>query len=109
MQHPELVCGNTVGAIERLQRVGVLQAGSAAQLREDYLFLRRLEHFLQVFEDRQVHVLPSSDAALAALARRMMGSGASVRGFNDMVETVTTRVRATYLRFVTQAQAAAGR
>ena len=109
MRHPELVCGNTVVAIERLQRAGVLRAGDAAQLREDYLFLRRLEHFLQVFEDRQVHVLPGSDVARAALARRMLGSSASVRAFNDLVETVTSRVRATYLRFVTRAQSAAGR
>ena len=36
-----------------------------ACLREDYLFLRGLEHYLQVFEDRQVHVLPSSPATLA--------------------------------------------
>ena len=102
MQHPELVRGSTVVALEGLQRAGVLGAGSAAQLREDYLFLRRLEHSLQVFEDRQVHVLPSSDAALAALARRMMGSGASVPAFNELVAAVTTRVRATYLRYVTQ-------
>ena len=106
MQHPELVCGSTVVAIEGLQRAGVLGAGSAAQLREDYLFLRRLEHSLQVFEDRQVHVLPNSDAALAALARRMMGSGASAAAFNDLVATVTTRVRATWVRCVTQARAA---
>ena len=105
MQHPELVCGSTVVAIEGLQRAGVLGAGSAAQVREDYLFLRRLEHSLQVFEDRQVHVLPSSDAALAALARRMMGSGASVAAFNDLVAAVTTRVRATYLRYVKHSQA----
>ena len=102
MQHPELVCGSTVMALDGLQRVGVLGAGSAEQLREDYLFLRRLEHSLQVFEDRQVHVLPSSDAALATLARRMMGSGASISAFNDLVATVTRRVRATYLRYVTQ-------
>ncbi len=103
VQHPELVCGSTVAALEGLQRAGVLGAGSAAQLREDYLFLRRLEHSLQVFEDRQVHVLPSSDAALAALARRMMGAGASVSAFNDLLATVTARVRATYLRYVTEA------
>ena len=101
LQHPQLACGNTVLALERLQQAGVLSAGSAAQLREDYLFLRRLEHFLQVFEDRQVHALPGSDAALRALARRMLGAGATVAAFNELVAAVTTRVRATYLRFVT--------
>ena len=108
MQHPQLVCGNTVAAIEGLQRVGVLSAGSAAHLRDDYLFLRRLEHFLQVFEDRQVHVLPSSAAALGALARRMLGQGATVDQFNELVAAVTSRVRATYLHYVREAQAAVG-
>ena len=108
MHHPELICGNTVAALERLQRVGVLSADGAAQLREDYLFLRRLEHLLQVFEDRQVHVLPSSDAALGALARRMLGTAATVPAFTAQVATVTARVRATYLRCVTETQAAAG-
>ncbi len=104
-QHPELVCGNTVLALERLQRAGVLSAGSAAQLREDYLWLRRLEHFLQVFEDRQVHVLPGSDAALRALARRMLGAGATVAAFNELVAAVTARVRAAYLRGVARSAA----
>ena len=107
LQHPQLMCGNTVLALERLQQAGVLSAGSAAQLREDYLFLRRLEHFLQVFEDRQVHVLPGSDAALRALARRMLGAGATVAAFDELVAAVTARVRATYLRFVTGPPAAA--
>ena len=102
LQHPELICGNTVLALERLQTIGVLSAGSAAQLREDYLWLRRLEHFLQVFEDRQVHVLPGSDAALRALARRMLGAGATVPAFNELVAAVTARVRAAYLRGVTR-------
>lgn len=107
LQHPQLMCGNTVLALERLQQAGVLSAGSAAQLREDYLFLRRLEHFLQVFEDRQVHVLPGSDAALRALARRMLGAGATVAAFDELVAAVTARVRATYLRFVAGPPAAA--
>ena len=108
LRHPELTCGNTVLALERLQRAGVLSAGSAGQLREDYLFLRRLEHFLQVFEDRQVHVLPGSDAALRALARRMLGAGAAVPAFNDLVAAVTARVRAAYVRGRDAALQAAG-
>ena len=103
-EHPELVCGNTVTALQRLQRVGVLSPGSADLLREDYLFLRNLEHFLQVFEDRQVHVLPSSPEALATLARRMLGAGATAEQFQSLLATVTARVRATYLRVVNEAK-----
>ena len=102
--HPELVCGNTVRALDLLRRVGVLGSDSADLLREDYLFLRNLEHFLQVFEDRQVHVLPSSPDTLATLARRMLGRGASAEQFQSLLATVTARVRATYLRVVTEAK-----
>ena len=102
--HPELICGNTVTAVERLRQVGVLSSGSADLLREDYLFLRNLEHFLQVFEDRQVHVLPSAPDALATLARRMLGARATAEQFQSLLTTVTERVRATYLRVVTEAR-----
>ena len=103
-RHPELICGNTVTALERLQRVGVLSSGSVDLLREDYLLLRNLEHYLQVFEDRQVHVLPSSPDALATLARRMLGAGATAEQFRELLTTVTGRVRATYLRVVDDAK-----
>ena len=103
-EHPELICGNTVTALDRLQRVGVLGSDSADLLREDYLFLRNLEHFLQVFEDRQVHVLPSSPDTLATLARRMLGAGATAERFQSLLATVTARVRAAYLRVVTEAK-----
>ncbi len=103
-EHPELICGNTVTALDRLQQAGVLSSACADLLRDDYLFLRTLEHFLQVFEDRQVHVLPSSRASLATLARRMLGTGAKVEKFQELLATVTGRVRATYLRVVDDAK-----
>ena len=103
-RHPELICGNTVTAIERLQQLAILTPDGAGLLREDYLFLRGLEHYLQVFEDRQVHVLPSSPATLGALARRMLGTGAGSAEFQRAVTAVTERVRATYLRVVGEAR-----
>ena len=106
-RHPELICGNTVTAIERLRQLAILTPDGADLLREDYLFLRSLEHFLQVFEDRQVHVLPSSPATLDALARRMLGTGAGSAQFQRAVAAVTTRVRATYLRVVNEAKQSA--
>ena len=106
-RHPELLCGNTVTAIERLQRLAILTPHAADLLREDYLFLRSLEHFLQVFEDRQVHVLPSAPATLDALARRMLGTGAGSAQFQRAVAAVTERVRATYLRVVREARSPA--
>ena len=104
VRHPELMCGNTVTALERLRQAGCFTPHDAELLREDYLFLRGLEHYLQVFEDRQVHVLPSTPAALDALARRMLGPGAGSAQFQRAVAAVTARVRATYLRIVRAAK-----
>lgn len=103
-RHPELMCGNTVTAMERLRECAILTPDSADLLREDYLFLRSLEHFLQVFEDRQVHALPSNPATLEALARRMLGTGAGTAELQRAVAAVTERVRATYLRVVHEAR-----
>ena len=100
-QVPELRCGNTIEALAALHRAGVLSAATAGQERDDYLFLRRIEHFLQVLEDRQVHTLPTSPAALTALARRMLGAGSTVAEFEERVATVTARIHATYEEHIT--------
>ena len=102
---PQLRCGNTLQALERLQQAGLLAAATAGQLRDDYLFLRRIEHFLQVLEDRQVHALPTAPAALTALARRTLGAGATAAAFEATVTEVTTRVHATYQEQVAGARA----
>ena len=95
---PHLQCGNTLEALGRLQRAAVLDTATAGHLRDDYLFLRRLEHFLQVLEDRQVHALPTSRTALTTLARHLLGTGATVPAFEQRVAEVTTRVHAAYCR-----------
>ena len=76
-EHPELLCGGTLPALQALEAAGILPGETAEQLSADYLFLRRVEHFLQIYEDRQTHNLPRDPAQLRALARRMLGSGAT--------------------------------
>ena len=76
-EHPGLAGGGTLAALSGLSREGILPAAIAEQLAEDYIFLRRVEHFLQIYEDRQTHSLPRNPAQLRALARLMLGSTAS--------------------------------
>ena len=58
-ERPELLQGGTLPALRALAKAGLLSQETAERLSSDYLFLRRVEHFLQIYEDRQTHNLPS--------------------------------------------------
>ena len=98
--HPELLCGGTLPALAALAKAQILPLETADQLSQDYLFLRRVEHFLQIYEDRQTHSLPQDPVQLRALARLMLGSGATsenlLRALSDRFE----RIRSTYRAFM---------
>ena len=68
---PSLRTGNTLDAIEQLEQVGVLTHQERTLLKDNYEFLRKLEHRLQIMYDLQKHDLPSPDKDLAIVARRM--------------------------------------
>jgi len=76
-EKPELLQRGTLPALRALAAAGLLPRETAERLSSDYLFLRRVEHFLQIYEDRQTHSLPSDPAQLRALARLMLGTGAT--------------------------------
>lgn len=63
--------GNTLDAINQLEQAGVLTHQEQTLLAENYSFLRKLEHRLQIMYDLQTHDLPSSTKDLAIVARRM--------------------------------------
>ncbi|MEN0110063.1 MAG: DUF294 nucleotidyltransferase-like domain-containing protein, partial [Planctomycetota bacterium] len=68
---PEVRTGNTLEAIERLQRAGCLTPAERGRLEEGYHFLRRVEHRLQLLHDQQTHTLPDTPGELRALAVRL--------------------------------------
>lgn len=47
--------------------IGLMTADEVATLDEAYVFLRRLENAIQIYDDQQTHALPVSDAPRAAL------------------------------------------
>lgn len=67
-RRPSLQQRNLIAAIHKQRRAGILNETQASGLHEAYLFLRRLEHFLQYKEDEQTHLLPRDDKTLALLA-----------------------------------------
>jgi len=95
-----LLQSSTLAALSGLAHAGILPERTAATLSEDYLFLRRIEHFLQIYEDRQTHRLPENPDRLQALSRLMLGAEASVNRFMAALELRCDRIHGEYARFI---------
>jgi glutamate-ammonia-ligase adenylyltransferase len=98
-QHPEIRSRSTLEALERLLAAGLLTAEEQRVLGDGYVFLRTVEHHLQMMHYRQTHTLPDEPRALAQLARRLGfgGQGAS-RSFLTRYQQHRAAIRAVYLR-----------
>jgi len=59
------------GCIARLGQSGCLTHQERTILEDNYSFLRKLEHRLQIMFDLQTHMLPEDRGELAKLAIRM--------------------------------------
>ncbi len=61
----------TLGVLRQLAADGVIAIDDADALRAAYLFLRQLEHRLQMIHDEQTHTLPTAEADLERIAAFM--------------------------------------
>ncbi len=68
---PQVQTGNTLEAITQLENVGCLSNLERSLLEENYSFLRKIEHRLQIMFDLQTHLLPSDSEEMRKLALRM--------------------------------------
>ncbi|OQA47573.1 MAG: Glutamate-ammonia-ligase adenylyltransferase [Chloroflexi bacterium ADurb.Bin325] len=97
--HPELRSGNTLAALARLTDNGFLSFEDHRILSEGYTFLRTVEHYLQLLDYRQTHVLPEDAADLRYLARRLGFEGrAAGPDFVAQYQQHSAAVRGVYLR-----------
>ncbi|WP_043359004.1 bifunctional [glutamine synthetase] adenylyltransferase/[glutamine synthetase]-adenylyl-L-tyrosine phosphorylase [Belnapia sp. F-4-1] len=71
---PGLRDPTTLGALAALAGAGRIDRRAAADLADAYVFLRNLEHRLQMVADRQTHRLPEDEPGLARIAS-FMGYG----------------------------------
>jgi len=65
----------TLEALEQLVSAGYVESADARRLQDAYVFLRTVEHRLQLWEEHQTHTLPQDRDALTRVAR--------VTGFRD--------------------------
>jgi [glutamine synthetase] adenylyltransferase / [glutamine synthetase]-adenylyl-L-tyrosine phosphorylase len=68
-RHPELRTRGTLQTLAGLAEGGWIEAQAAEELRQTYLFLRRVENRLQMVGDQQTHIIPEEGAELDRLAR----------------------------------------
>lgn len=97
-QFPHIRTRATLKALPRLRAAGLLSPADARILTDGYIFLRTIEHYLQMMDYRQTYTLPADPRAINLLARRL--------GFADG-ETFLRRyqehcqaIRAVYLRYI---------
>ncbi|MDI7275587.1 MAG: glutamine synthetase adenylyltransferase, partial [Anaerolineae bacterium] len=70
-RHPAVCTGNTLQALTGLHRCGLLPTDDYRALSDGLIFLRPVEHYLQLMHHRQTHSLPPDARELAYLARRL--------------------------------------
>jgi glutamate-ammonia-ligase adenylyltransferase len=70
--------GNTLEAIETLRQVKLLNKDEAKIFSNAYVFYRRIEHYLQLMNNRQTHIIPDEGELLKKMS--------SYLGFKDTSE-----------------------
>ena len=95
--HRALHARNFFVAIERFRAVGLVTADDAAFLERAYDFLRRVEHRLQMDEERQTHTVPAGGPALLRLAR--LSGFADSEAFLAELTRVTDEVHRRFTAF----------
>ena len=66
-RHPELDEPNTLHCLDKLEGLRLLPSSTVRQLKESYVFLRRVEHWVQLDQNRQTQKLPQSEEARSRL------------------------------------------
>jgi glutamate-ammonia-ligase adenylyltransferase len=99
---PTLRSPNTLSALATLGAAGYVDPVDAGALAEAYRFLRAVEHRLQLWDEGQVHAIPTAGAALERLARTCGFRGteeqAAVAAFLDELHRQQAIVRSIHER-----------
>ncbi|MDX1519489.1 MAG: hypothetical protein R3318_05155 [Gammaproteobacteria bacterium] len=70
--HSDLKTTTTLDVLQKLRENGFVEDKETEQIRESYLFLRRLENHLQMIDERQTHQLPEEKERRRLIARSMI-------------------------------------
>jgi glutamate-ammonia-ligase adenylyltransferase len=79
----ELRAHGTLAALDDLHRGGYVDPADAARLEESYRFLRRVEHVVQLEDERQTHAVPAEREPRRRIARVLGFRGTPEAGATD--------------------------
>lgn len=68
-KNPSVRTGNSLTAIDALAELKILNNEEAQLLSEAYIFYRKIEHYLQLMNDRQTHIIPKEGELLKSLSK----------------------------------------
>ncbi|HJU05282.1 MAG TPA: hypothetical protein VJ692_09005 [Nitrospiraceae bacterium] len=101
---PDILDRNTLRALSRLKRAGFLSLDEQVALTEAYIFLRDVEHKLQMVHDLQTHALPEQTDELSRCAIRLgyaaRGRKAAMEEFLNDHRRHTTQVHRLFTRLL---------
>ena len=98
-EHTDLRGGTILDVLSRLTELRVVTPDEHRVLSEGYVFLRTVEHYLQILDYRQTHILPANAADLRYLAMRLGYTGPDAAAqFVTRYQQHSAAVRAIYWR-----------
>jgi [glutamine synthetase] adenylyltransferase / [glutamine synthetase]-adenylyl-L-tyrosine phosphorylase len=89
-RHPDLDEPNTLRCLDRLEKLALLPSQAVAELWEAYIFLRRVEHWVQLDQNRQTQRLPQNEESLRRLAVALGMEGQIERFLERLADTCAT-------------------
>ncbi|MFA7228918.1 MAG: hypothetical protein WC061_07780, partial [Melioribacteraceae bacterium] len=99
-----LRCSNTLKSIASLTEQKLLEQGEEEILSEAYIFYRRIEHFLQLMNDRQTHAIPAQKEYLQKICTYLNLD--SIEEFKKRLFFFRHRVRSIYDEVLSQSNSA---
>ena len=100
-RQPAIRSRTTLDALEQLATYGYLDADGRRALEGGYVFLRTIEHHLQMMHYQQTHTLPQDAGALLFLAQRLgFGGQGGDRAFLARYKEHRAAIRTVYMRYL---------
>jgi glutamate-ammonia-ligase adenylyltransferase len=93
-RNPALRGRSTLAMLDALAEAKWITPEAAGELKQDYRFLRTIEHRVQMVADQQTHALPEDDSAFLSLAR--FSGFTDAEGFAARIRTTLERVQGHY-------------
>lgn len=101
LTHSSIRTRSTLKAIPLLRDAKLITPAEARILTDGYIFLRTIEHYLQITDYQQTYTLPSDEHSLSLIGRRLgfEGQGAGER-FIQAYEKQSLALRTIFLKYV---------